>query len=97
MTDILTRDAPQTDAEMEAELRQMFAELETLNERMRRDQADIVRLKNETDVLKAESAESPIGTSRFWTELQNLEAQRSLLKKQTRAALDSIRATVTRC
>ncbi len=97
MTDILARNAPQTDAEMEAELAQMWAELETLNERMRRDQVDIIRLKNETDALKAESAEGPIGTARFWTEMQNLDAQRSQLRKQTRAVLDSIREAVTRC
>ena len=87
MTDILTRDAPQTDAEMEAELRQMFAELETLNERMRRDQADIVRLKNETDAYKAESA-------RWKTEADSFKAVSDDLGVQSRAALKRLKVMI---
>lgn len=87
MTDILTRGAPQSDAEIEAELTQIFAELETLNERMRRDQADIVRLKNETDAYKAESA-------RLKEEAVSLKVTSDELGVQSRAALKRLKVMI---
>lgn len=46
---------PQTEAESQAIIAQLFAEMRRLNERMREDQAEIDRLKSETQFLKAET------------------------------------------
>jgi len=60
---VTTPSVPQTDAECEAVLAQLLMEMQGFNEQMRRDQADIYRIKAETDTLKAETqrlkAETP--------------------------------------
>ncbi len=44
---------PQTEAESQALITQLFAEMRQLNETMRQDQAEIERVKSETLRLKA--------------------------------------------
>jgi predicted nucleic acid-binding Zn-ribbon protein len=46
---------PRTDAEYEAAIEQMLAEMRRLNERMKDDQTAIERLKAETRALKEET------------------------------------------
>lgn len=46
---------PQTEAESQAIIAQLFAEMYRLNEKMRQDQIEIERLKSETQYLKAET------------------------------------------
>ncbi len=54
MSDILTQPTLQNEDE-EVDSRQLFIEMQCLNDLMRQDQVDIDRLKIETNVLKAET------------------------------------------
>jgi cell division protein FtsB len=65
-----TQSVPQTDAEYEAIFVQQLAEMRALNERIRRDRAEIDRLKTETDSLKAEGARLEGETQAILTRLQ---------------------------
>ncbi len=47
---------PQTDAEYEAEFERIMAEANSINEQMRRDRADIERLKQETQAFVKDTA-----------------------------------------
>ena len=55
MDDIISQRAPRNAAEYEAAISQLLTEMHRLNEFMRRDQAEIDRLKAETSALKAET------------------------------------------
>jgi hypothetical protein len=55
MSDVLTQATLHTDAEYEATLAQIFSEMQSLNEQMQSDQADIERLRAEAMIYKAES------------------------------------------
>lgn len=54
MSELLFESAPQTEAEYQAAVTQMLEEIERLHEKMCRDQADIDRLKDETERLRIE-------------------------------------------
>jgi len=50
---ILTRPAPQTAAEYEAALAEMFAEMDRLDQQREKDRAEIERLRTETEAIQA--------------------------------------------
>lgn len=90
MTDILTQPTPQTESEYEAAFNQMFAEMHSLNEQMRRDQVDIDRLKLEADAYKVEAA-------RHKTEAEQLKSEGDILTVEIRATLERLEEMVKRC
>ena len=56
MTDIASaQPAPQTSAEYEAAFERLMAEVESINENMRRDRTEIERLKAETKIIRDET------------------------------------------
>jgi len=54
MSDLLFQPMPQTEAEYVATIKQLFVEMQQLNEKMQHDQADIDRLKADSERLKVE-------------------------------------------
>jgi peptidoglycan hydrolase CwlO-like protein len=82
MTDIPFASTPQTEAEFEAALAQIFAEIQRLNEQMRRDQADIDCLRAEATAYKAES--------------QRLKAEGERLDADIRARLADLHTALDR-
>ena len=51
----LTQPAPRTDAEYEAAVEELLAEMRQINERMQDNQAAIERLRAESDVIRTET------------------------------------------
>lgn len=94
MSDILSKPARQTPAEQEATLNQIFAEMQRLNEQMQQDQADIDRIKVETGELKAIAMRYMAEAEHWQAESERLRHEGAILRIQTRAALDQLKATV---
>ena len=63
MSDLLFQPMPQTEAEYVATIKQLFVEMQQLNEKMQHDQADIDRLKAELPGYII--AEGPAGNKSF--------------------------------
>lgn len=53
MSDILTQPSPQTDADYEATVQELLAEMSRMEEQMDSDRTESERLKFETQVIKA--------------------------------------------
>lgn len=74
---------PGTDAEYEAAIEQMLAEMKRLNQQIQDDQAEIDRLKVETATMKEET--------------KRLKAEGFQIHSDIRTTLDRLKAAVASC
>ena len=78
---------PQTEAENEAALTQIAAELGRLNQIMRSDDIEIARLKAETQLLKEETERHKMKFAQIKAATKELDAEISAALKRLKGAI----------